>query len=235
MMILSTRAALKRLNLVQSGFTLVEALVTVAILGIVSAIAIPSFAFVLRRERVNAVALEAAGWLEEARSQSAKEVNQDLLRFDEIDSDAGGCVIILAGSNPTGVSGGAVVATVESITPGRCDVRQTKLLVPDSQGVKFKIGVFGLGAGKPAGDPLNPCKTEMGMFCAGSVSLWFTPRGMWSSTSIDSGQELEIRIAHADGNGPKRCVRISSILGSVDIGRAADGDISSSCNTWGAI
>jgi prepilin-type N-terminal cleavage/methylation domain-containing protein len=77
------------------GFSLTELLVVVSILGIAAAISIPSFLFVLRRERVNAIALEAAGWLEEARSQSAREVNLDLLALNEDDSNKGGCAIVL--------------------------------------------------------------------------------------------------------------------------------------------
>lgn len=224
----------KRLNKAQAGLTLPELLVTIVIIGIMSSIVIPSFVFVLRRERVNAIALEAAGWLEEARSQSAKEVNQDVLEFDESDSDRGGCVIILGGPN-NAASSNDVIATVESVSPGLCDVRQKALLIPDTQGGEFKTAVFGLGAGKAEGDSENPCKPSMGMPCEGSVSLFFTPRGMWSSSSVDGDQNLEIRIVHADCEGPKRCVRISSILGSIDIGRSADGNISSSCNDWGSI
>lgn len=217
-----------------AGFTLPELLIAATILGIVATIAIPSFAFALRRERVNAIALEAAGWLEEARAQSSREVNREVLAAGEADSDTGGCVIILGGETANATTGD-IIATVESSAPGRCEVRQRSLVIPDTQGQKFKVRVFGLGSGKPEGDELNPCEPSMGMVCAGSVSLYFTPRGMWSSSSIEADQNLEIRIAHADGSGPKRCVRVSSILGSIDIGKSSDGNISTTCSDWGAI
>lgn len=218
----------------QAGMTLPELLVSVFVLSIVASIAIPSFTFVLRRERVNAIALEAAGWLEEARSQSAREVNRELLEAGDDDSDEGGCVIILGGAN-NNASTGDVIATVESVSAERCDVRQKSLILPDTKGERFKIAVYGLGAGKPEGDPENPCTSDIGMPCSGSVSLFFTPRGMWSSSSVEADQNLEIRIAPIDGKGPKRCVRLSSILGSIDIGRSTNGDVSSSCTDWGAI
>lgn len=218
----------------RAAFTLPELLVAVAVLGIVATIAIPSFAFVLRRERVNAIALETAGWLEEARAQSSREVNRDVLEAGDDDSQEGGCVIILGGENANATTGD-VIATVESSAPGRCEVRQASLVVPDTQGEEFKIRVFGLGSGTPEGDPLNPCKSGMGMVCSGSVSLFFTPRGMWSSSSIEADQNLEIRIVQADGKGPKRCVRVSSILGSIDIGKSSDGNISTTCSQWGSI
>ena len=218
----------------EEGFSLPEQLVVIAILGVISALAIPSFVFVLRRERLNAIALEAAGWLEEARSQSAREVNRDLLDPGQDDSDTGGCVIVLGGATSSAKTGD-VIAVVESTAAGRCDVRQKSLAIPETQGDKFKVGVYGLGSGLPEGDPLNPCKPSMGMPCAGSVSLFFTPRGMWSSSSIEADQNLEIRVAHADGKGPKRCVRVSSILGSIDIGSSPDGGLGSSCTKWGAL
>lgn len=218
----------------EAGMSLAELLIVVSILGIAAAIVIPSFMFALRRERVNAIALEAAGWLEEARSQSAREVNQAVLAPGDDDSVKGGCVIVLGGP-ANDAKTGDIIAVVESVSAEGCDVRQKNLVIPDTQGELFKTAVYGLGSGQPESDPLNPCKPVMGMRCAGSVSLFFTPRGMWSSTSIEPGQNLELRIAHADGAGPKRCVRISSILGSIDIGRGSSGNLATSCDDWGAI
>ena len=218
----------------ESGLTLTELLIVVAILSISAAIFLPSFLFVLRRERVNAIALEVAGWLEEARSQSAREVNQAALAAGVDDSGKGGCVIMLGGPTNSAKSGD-IIATVESVSAEDCNIRQKNLIIPDTQGELFKTAVYGLGSGRPESDPLNPCTPAMAMRCEGSVSLFFTPRGMWSSTSIEAGQNLEVRIAHADGAGPKRCVRISSIIGSIDIGRGSSGDLATSCDDWGAI
>lgn len=218
----------------QDGFSFVELIVVVVILGVAVSLAIPSFLSVLRRERVNAIALEAAGWLEEARSQSAREVNREVLVTGADDSNQGGCAIVLAGPILNGKTGD-IFATIDSSASGQCDVRQESLAIPDTQGDRFNIRVFGLGSGLAEGDEDNPCRPSMNMPCNNSVSLYFTPRGMWSSTSLEPGQGLEIRIAHADGRGPKRCVRMSSILGSIDIGRSSDGDLDATCETWGEI
>jgi prepilin-type N-terminal cleavage/methylation domain-containing protein len=202
------------LLLASTGFSLVEVLVVVVIIGIISGIAIPSFSFVLRRERVNAVALDIAGWLEEARSISAREVRTEVIQDAVAERSQGGCSISLNSS----LSNAAEGAQIASVTG--CASRNASLLIPAVQGSRFNIAVFsGAGASQ-----------------TGSLDLYFTPRGMWSSETPElQNQDLEIRIVLADGQGPKRCVRVSSILGSIDIGTSSSGDLSSSCTNYGSI
>ena len=210
----------------QAGMTLIELLVVVVLIGISAAISVGSYSFVMRRERLNTLALEVAGWLEEARSLASREVSES--------TTTGGCAIILGGPVSSAKTGD-VIAVVQGDASNTCSVRQTSLRIPDTQGNTFKIGVYGLGSGKAANDSSNPCTASMGLNCSGSVYMYFTPRGMWSSDSIQAGQDMEIRIVHSDGKSPKRCVRVSSILGSIDIGQASTGDIATSCDTWGRI
>ena len=206
------------------SFTLVELMVIVAVIGVVAVIAVPSFLFVWRREQVNALAFEIAGWLEATRSIAAREVNPDPL--------AGGCAIVIAATQ-TNAQAGDVIAGISG-----CAARETQLRVPDSWGGRFRIS-HSIPAGSITNAPTAADCSASGIpaaLCTGSVRLFFTPRGMWSSDSVANlSGDLEIRIAPADGSAPRRCVRLSSILGSIDIGSANAGGVTAGCDNYAQI
>lgn len=56
-----------------SGFTLIELMITVFILGILSSIAIPSFQRNWQQERLKAATREAATWLEDVRLRAVQQ------------------------------------------------------------------------------------------------------------------------------------------------------------------
>ena len=206
------------------GYTLTELMVTVAVLGVVAAIAVPSFLFVLRRERVNALAFEIAGWLEASRSIAAREVTPE--------DDAGGCAIVIAKAQADAAAGD-VIAGISG-----CAARERQLRVPDSWGGRFQIS-HSIPTVSITNAPTNEDCSGSGIptsQCTGSVRLFFTPRGMWSSDSVENlRDDLEIRIAPADGSAPRRCVRLSSILGSIDIGSANAGGVTAGCDNYARI
>jgi Tfp pilus assembly protein FimT len=206
----------------EAGVTLVESLVLVVIIGIAAAIAVPGFMFVLRRERVNAVALEVAGHFEAMRALAAEQVATEVTE--------GGCVITLAAPTASAQSGHVIAGSSDCGRGGA-----GSLTVPEGLGETFKIAHSvprALTTNAP--DDVDSCDPSVP--CVGSTTIVFSPRGMWSFDAVGNvEQDLEVRIALATGGGPKRCVRMSSILGSIEIGSASDGNVQTTCTSWGSI
>lgn len=100
----------------RSGFTLLELLVTIAILSVLGAVGVGGFLFIVRRARVQSVALEVAGWLEQVRNAAADEVR--------VASTEGGCAITF--SADASYSAGQQIASVDA----GCTAVETVLRVP---------------------------------------------------------------------------------------------------------
>jgi prepilin-type N-terminal cleavage/methylation domain-containing protein len=88
-----------------NGFTLVELMVVVALIGILSA----AFLFVIntgnwRRQRVNAVAKELAGWMEEVMAYSMRENVQCDIRINAAEFAAGGLAAEVTNADPNNIA-----------------------------------------------------------------------------------------------------------------------------------
>ncbi|MCP9886734.1 hypothetical protein KBY96_02120 [Cyanobium sp. ATX 6A2] len=181
------------------GFSLPELLVIVVILGVTAAVGIPAFFFLVQRARVQSVALEVAGGIENVRNVAANVDSNSNSR------DIGGCRLTFVQSSSQ--AGQAVASTdcTNTTLPGG------EIRIPDIQGDSVALSIE-----------------------QGTSPIYFTPRGLWTQTAGSTtaggtpgaGFKLKITLS---GGGPSRCVRISPVLGSVDIGRPSGGN-SDSCS-----
>lgn len=178
-----------------SGFTLPELLVIIVIVGVFAAVGIQGFFFLVRRARIQAVALEVAGWLEQVRNAAADEVRPNNLQ--------GGCEVNFTSGNR---SIGQPIANVVIPALGDCPVPETILNVPP--GIE--------------GDLVNV--TVQG------APFTFTPRGLWITSSNQPGQTFLLTL-RLNNDRPVRCIRLSPVLGSVEIGRPAN-SAEVTCVNW---
>ena len=185
-------SSLRRRRLDQSaGISLPEILIGVVVIGIFSGIAIPSFFFLLQRERIQSVALEVAGWIEQVRNVAADEVSSV--------ATSGGCELRFS-EGP--LSAGGILARLGQ----GCNVPGAPFLVPDGiQSDSIQVSIQGP----------NP--------------IIFTPRGLWINDQGEPGSGFVLEMVLSGTGNPRRCVRLTPTLGSVEIGRPDGGN---SCSNW---
>ncbi len=149
----------------QAGFTIGELMVTVAVIGILSTVAIANSGNEWRRERTNTVATELAAWLEAIRANSQRL--------------SGSYCNVTFNTTPASKVAGDVLATVDqlnattnaTITPQACS------LTPN-----FRISAFSN----------SPDTYNVALAPTTPATLSFNPRGAVSATT---NTDLKIQLA----------------------------------------
>jgi prepilin-type N-terminal cleavage/methylation domain-containing protein len=199
------------------AFTLIELLVVVVIIGIMSSLVISFSLSILRRERVNALALSFAGWIEEVRNLSARRVGSGMATE--------GCAITFSAAGSAAVAGDqlAIVspagAAADTCAPrdGGLASRDGKFVIPSDLEGTFSFKVVRTGTSTTVSN------------------LIFTPRGTVglaadSSGLITSSGEFTIKLL-LNGKGPMRCLRVSETLAVVDLAPVNTTSIDADCGT----
>ena len=196
------------------GLTLAELLVVVVILGIAAVSAGTGLLSVSRRERLNALALEIAGWIEQVRNQAANQINAT--------DSLGGCTVLFNNSISS-AGAGAGLASIQS--GSTCpNLSSTSLSIPNARSSTFRICSNQSSCGGGSGS------------ASSQQTIVFTPRGMIRATpALGASSIYEYRFTLSDLRGPKRCVRISDITGSVDLGYGSDADLATACSSYGGL
>jgi hypothetical protein len=190
-------------------------------------VGIMSFFFLVRRARVQSVAMEAAGWIENVRNHAANRVDTD--------PDAGGCgIIFVRGSSTSPLVAGNTLAQVDSdcrITLSENNLRVPAILQQDSVAVNVCQGT---AATSPA-NCSSAAPSNIATFAESDpADVTFTPRGLWIDRDGDYGDYLFLTISLRAGFGSPallRCVRLTPTLGSVSIGRPPN-SAGTQCTQW---
>ncbi|MDM7954465.1 MAG: prepilin-type N-terminal cleavage/methylation domain-containing protein [Cyanobium sp. CZS 25K] len=171
-----------------AGFTIIEIIIVTVLVGIISAVGIHASGNEWRRERVNAVATELAGWLEAVRRTSLK---------------GNACQVTISGGS---LSGGATLATASELLSNGPNPNPTianNCLTGQPMRISETLGhsTYVIAPGGNTSFKFTP---------RGTVNA--------AAANTQLTSPVVIAISLAGTSGPTRCVRISEGLGLISVG-----------------
>ena len=172
------------------GISLTEVLVVVAILSVLSGLVIDAGIRDWRREQVNAVVVELAGWLESVRRAALKGSSCQVTLTTTDGTVAAGAVLA------RGADVGATDAdSVAAASPIANNCRSSQPLVIPSLGTIQSFQIV-----------------------ANADSFVFTSAGTLYPAPQPSAP-IVIQVSLADGQDPQRCVHLEGMMGHIQVGR----------------
>ncbi len=171
-----------------AGFSVTELLAVVAVVGILSAVGIHASGNEWRRERVNAVATELAGWLETVRRTSLK---------------GNACQVTVNGGS---LGAGATLATASELLSNAANANPTianNCLTGQPLQISGPLGssTYVIAPGGSTSFKFTP---------RGTVNA--------AAANTQLASPIVIEISLTGTSGPLRCVRISEGLGLISVG-----------------
>lgn len=116
------------------GFTLVELLVVVAIIGIIAMIAVPRVAVMLRRQSLEGTALSLKAFIQQASVRSNRRNAAYFVRINPIRSDGTRVVELLEDANGNGTLDGADTVMQDMVLPVGISLSRTNAANVDTSG-----------------------------------------------------------------------------------------------------
>ena len=149
----------------RAAFSLAELLIAVAILGILSGVAISFSGYEWKREQINTLAIDLAGWLEVVRNNALKQTSTVVT--------SGGCTVTfstLTSANPG--------TTLASVSPSSCAV-EPNFIIPAVAGSYTYTTAITNGSGSsnnqviftPRGTSTNSSSVILKMRLSSTTSL----------------------------------------------------------------
>jgi len=176
------------------GFSLTEMMVVVVILGVLSGLVIDAGIRDWRREQVNAVVVELAGWLESVRRAALKGSSCQVTLTTTNGSLAAGAVLA------QGADVGATDADADAAaSPIANNCRSSQPLVIPSLGTSQRFQVV-----------------------ATAGSFVFTPAGTLYPAPQPSAP-IVIQVSLADGQDQQHCVQLEGLMGLIQLGHVNAG------------
>ena len=195
----------------KAGFTIIEIFVVVSVLTILSAVAIASGSRSLERSRINAVAIELAGWL---TAIHAKDSTGCFVDYENA-TDKSSTVVSDTLINPSDrFSSGAKIFSLRD--PSTCSAASEAFRLPSSVGADYQLSLY----------------TPIVFSPRGTVAIASNSDCNSSDIANPACNGSDIKIFRLD-SGLLRCIRMNYWTGSVEIGSNSNAtSIGDTCNSF---